>query len=117
MRAMILDSVCGLSETDIPLRAAEIERPEPGSGEVLIKISACGVCHTELDEIEGRTPPPRFPMILGHEIVGTVAEKGPDTGERNKGDTVGIGWFYSSCGTCRYCLSGAENLCASRDRM
>ncbi|MBN1949525.1 MAG: alcohol dehydrogenase catalytic domain-containing protein, partial [Candidatus Cloacimonetes bacterium] len=72
MKAMILKQTCNLSENLLPLEMAVLPDPEPTEDQILIKISACGVCHTELDEIEGRTPPAFFPMILGHEVVGRV---------------------------------------------
>ena len=70
MRAMILPALCRLDENPNPLQLAELPVPEPGPGEILVRVAACGVCHTELDEIEGRTPPPRLPVILGHQVVG-----------------------------------------------
>ncbi len=70
MKAMILNQVSSLKENQAPLQLVELPRPEPGIGEILIRVSACGVCHTELDEIEGRTAPPHFPVILGHQVVG-----------------------------------------------
>jgi len=76
-----------------------------------VKVSACGVCHTELDEIEGRTPPPNFPIVLGHEIVGRVEKTGTNADKFNIGDRVGIGWIYSTCQECKFCLEGKENLC------
>jgi len=89
----------------------EIPKPEPKEDEILIKISACGVCHTELDEIEGRTPPSNFPRILGHQVVGKVIECSTGVECHKVGDRVGVGWIYSSCGKCEFCLSGNENLC------
>jgi len=77
----------------------------------LIQVSACGVCHTELDEIEGRTPPPVFPMVLGHQVVGKVIDKGQNVTRFQIGDRVGVGWIYSSCGNCEFCQRGEENLC------
>ncbi|HEC31265.1 MAG TPA: alcohol dehydrogenase, partial [Deltaproteobacteria bacterium] len=79
--------------------------------EILIQVSACGVCHTELDEIEGRTPPPVFPMVLGHQVVGKVVDKGQNVTRFQIGDRVGVGWIYSSCGNCEFCQKGEENLC------
>jgi propanol-preferring alcohol dehydrogenase len=76
----------------------EKAKPEPGDNEVLVEVSVCGVCHTELDEIEGRTPPPVLPIVPGHEIVGKVAELGPGCRERVVGERVGIGWIHSSTG-------------------
>jgi len=75
-------------------------------------VSACGVCHTELDEIEGRTPPSAFPRILGHQVVGRVAATGPDVRDVRPGDRVGVAWIYSACRRCAYCRDGRENLCA-----
>lgn len=111
MNAMILDAVCDLTRTKHPLRAVDLPVPQPRRDEVLIRVSACGVCHTELDEIEGRTPPPVFPMVLGHQIVGRVEAVGPDVVRLKPGDRVGVGWIHSSCGLCRFCRSGDENLC------
>ncbi len=109
MKAMVLKEIGALGATAERLKLEDVALPQPGAGELLVKISACGVCHTELDEIEGRTPPPRLPGVLGHQIVGRVASDGA----RNfrPGDRVGIGWIYSSCGRCRYCRAGEENLC------
>lgn len=76
MKAMLLDAVCDLSRTTTPLRMTSCPVPAPGDREILIKVAACGVCHTELDEIEGRTPPAHFSVILGHQVVGTVVENG-----------------------------------------
>lgn len=112
MKAMILNRLCDLSVKSNPLEVADLPIPVPGDGEVLVKVSACGVCHTELDEIEGRTPPPYFPVILGHQIVGRVAECGPNACRFQPGTRVGIAWIYSACGSCHHCRSGLENLCA-----
>jgi len=76
----------------------ELPVPEAKEGEILVKVRACGVCHTELDEIEGRTPPPRLPVVLGHEVVGLVAARGPGARRFREGDRVGVGWIHSSCG-------------------
>ena len=111
MKAMVLDSITDLTKNQSPLSLQDIPKPEPGNGEVRLEVSACGVCHTELDEIEGRTPPVRFPMILGHEVVGTVEKLGPGVKERSVGERVGVGWIFSSCGSCRHCLAGEGNLC------
>ena len=85
--------------------------PVPGPKEILVKVSVCGVCHTELDEIEGRLQP-RLPVILGHEIVGRVEGAGPEARTFRQGDRVGIAWINSACGRCRFCQEGNENLCA-----
>jgi len=111
MRAQILERIVKLDENPEPLRLVELPIPEPGVSEILIKVSACGVCHTELDEIEGRTPPPKLPVILGHEVVGRVERLGSGAREFKIGDRVGVAWIYSSCGKCKFCLEGNENLC------
>ena len=111
MRAMVLNEITSLKENRRPLHRVDLPEPTPAEGEVLIRVSACGVCHTELDEIEGRTPPPRFPVVLGHEVVGEVVAAGPGTDKLTVGDRVGVGWIHSSCGECRFCREGEENLC------
>ncbi len=111
MKAMLLCAVTNIRENKSPLKLAEIAKPDPKQGQILIRISVCGVCHTELDEIEGRTPPPRFPRILGHQVVGTVAKLGPKADRFEIGDRVGVAWIFSSCGQCRYCIEGNDNLC------
>jgi len=93
------------------LQLVELPVPEPKDREVLVKISACGVCHTELDEIEGRLQP-KLPVVLGHEVVGRVERPGPGATKFKPGDRVGIAWIYSSCGKCHFCREGNENLCA-----
>jgi len=111
MKAMLLEEISDLSVHRKPLREATVPDPVPGKNDILIKVSACGVCHTELDEIEGRTPPPRLPVILGHQVVGIVADRGKDARFFQAGDRVGVGWIYSSCGTCEFCRKGLDNLC------
>jgi propanol-preferring alcohol dehydrogenase len=111
MKAMVLKQLCDLKENRTPLVCMDWPNPEPGEGELLIKVSACGVCHTELDEIEGRTPPPRFPIILGHQVVGRVAGSGTGAIRFKINDRVGVAWIYSACEKCSFCLSGNENLC------
>jgi len=111
MKAMVLNEICDLKENKNPLQFEDLPNPVPGEKEVLVKISACAVCHTELDEIEGRTPPPQFPVVLGHQIVGTVKETGRNANRYKTGDRVGIAWIYSACGECAFCMEGNENLC------
>jgi propanol-preferring alcohol dehydrogenase len=111
MKAMVLDGPCRLEDNPTPLKLMVLPDPAPAEGEILVKITACGVCHTELDEIEGRTPPPRFPIVLGHQVVGRVAASGPNARTFARGDRVGIAWIFSACGNCRFCRSGNENLC------
>ena len=95
---MILSATAALAENAAPLQLVELETPEPGEEEILIRVSVCGVCHTELDEIEGRTPPPSLPVVPGHEIVGHVAAAGRNTARHKVGERVGVGWIHSSSG-------------------
>lgn len=111
MKAMVLKNICDLRENKEPLEMVDLPDPVPGEKEILVKISTCGVCHTELDEIEGRTPPPRLPVVLGHQVVGKVEKVGSGTNKYKIGDRVGIAWIYSACGKCDFCLQGNENLC------
>jgi propanol-preferring alcohol dehydrogenase len=111
MRAMVLRRVTSLEDSDAPLEQDRLPDPVPAAGEVLVRVLACGVCHTELDEIEGRTPPPHLPVVPGHEVVGRVEALGPKSSLHSVGDRVGVGWIYSSCGKCEHCLAGEENLC------
>ncbi len=111
MKAMILPHLGPLHEGESRLVLTEFPVPEPKENEILVRVSACGVCHTELDEIEGRTPPPALPVIPGHQIIGRVEVVGANVSLFQVNDRVGIGWIYSSCGKCHYCLSGNDNLC------
>ncbi len=95
---MLLEHLGPMTRGSAPLFLAEVPRPRPESDELLLKVLACGVCHTELDEIEGRTPPPGLPVILGHEIVGRVEEVGREVTQHAVGDRVGVGWIHSSSG-------------------
>jgi propanol-preferring alcohol dehydrogenase len=112
MKAMLLHKICDLSVNDKPLEYADIPKPEAADGEVLLRVNVCGVCHTEIDEIEGRTPPGKFPIILGHQVIGIIEDIHGESEGIRTGDRVGIAWIYSSCGKCEYCLSGRENLCS-----
>jgi propanol-preferring alcohol dehydrogenase len=105
MRAMLLDAA------HTPLRPAEMPRPEPGPDQVLVQVRACGVCRTDLHVFDGELPNPKLPLVLGHEIVGTVAGKGERVERLAVGDRVGIPWLGWTCGVCIYCRSGRENLC------
>ncbi len=91
MKAMILATTAALAENAEPLQLVELETPKAGEGEILIKVSVCGVCHTELDEIEGRMTPPSLPVVPGHEIVGRVAASGRNTTQYKEGVRVGVG--------------------------
>ncbi|MDH5363824.1 MAG: zinc-dependent alcohol dehydrogenase family protein [Dehalococcoidia bacterium] len=109
MKAMVLNRISSVEEK--PLELVDLPDPVPSPGQILVKVSTCGVCHTELDEIEGRVSPSRFPMILGHEIVGKVEGLGPGVTKFKEGDRVGIAWINWACGECSFCLKGEENLC------
>jgi propanol-preferring alcohol dehydrogenase len=105
MRAMVLfEPATGLKETELPL-------PRPAPGEVLLRVHACAVCRTDLHVVDGELPDPKLPLIPGHEIVGHVAELGADAHRFAIGDRVGIPWLGRTCGVCRYCKIGLENLC------
>ena len=94
-----------------PLELVDLPVPAPAPDHVLIRVSACGICHTEIDEIEGRLVPPKFPIVPGHEIVGRVHAVGSEVRKYRPGDRVGIAWIHSSCGRCSFCARGDENLC------
>lgn len=111
MRAMVMKKICDLSVERTPLELEEIPVPHPEKRELLVRISVCGVCHTELDEIEGRTPPSRLPMIPGHQVIGRIEALGKGAARFRPGDRVGIAWIYSACGRCGFCRTGEENLC------
>jgi len=117
MKAMLLREITSLKQNQTPLSFADVPEPVSGEGELLLRVTRCGVCHTELDEIEGRTPPPHLPVILGHQVVGTVesdsslSEDQQQTAGLQNGQRVGVAWIASACGHCQYCLSGKENLC------
>jgi len=96
-----------------PLRAAELPTPEPERGQIRVKVLACGVCRTDLHVVDGELPNPKLPIIPGHEIVGTVDALGEGTRRFKIGERVGIPWLGWTCGECRYCASGQENLCDS----
>jgi propanol-preferring alcohol dehydrogenase len=98
MRAMILERTMTLTQDAAPLRITRLPKPEPGVGEIRIRVSACGVCHTELDEIEGRTAPSVFPIVPGHEVVGYVDQAGAAATRYQRGERVGVGWIHHSSG-------------------
>ncbi len=113
MRAMVLKRLCNFAENQTPLELMELPVPVAGEKEILLKVSACGVCHTELDEIEGRTPPAQLPIVPGHQVVGRVEAVGRQVSNNKIGDRVGVAWIFSACGACKFCLAGNENLCQS----
>ena len=105
MRAMVLE------QAGSPLVAAELPEPEPGPGQIRIRVSACGVCRTDLHVVDGELPDPKLPLVLGHQVVGTVEAAGEGSERFAAGQRVGIPWLGWTCGECRYCRSGRENLC------
>jgi propanol-preferring alcohol dehydrogenase len=96
---------------EAPLRGVEKEQPVPGAGEVRVRVRCCALCHTDLHTVEGDLPLPKLPVVPGHQIVGVIDAVGAGVRQRREGDRVGIPWLYSTCGQCRYCRSGQENLC------
>ncbi len=126
MKAMLLREITSLKQNETPLSSTNTPKPVAGEGEILLRVTRCGVCHTELDEIEGRTPPPHLPVILGHQVVGVVEgiqslREAPPRGQTLEvqrqetldsatkvGQRVGVAWIASACGHCQYCLSGAD---------
>jgi alcohol dehydrogenase, propanol-preferring len=109
MRALILENT-GPVETN-PLREVHLPIPQPASGELRVKVSACGLCHTDLHTVEGDLPPHKHPVVPGHQIVGRVEAIGSGAGGYKEGDRVGIPWLHSTDGTCEYCRNDLENLC------
>jgi len=109
-----LHKIVSLDEINEPLCLVDLPVPSPASNEVLIKVSACGVCHTELDEIEGRTPPARLPVVPGHEVVGRIEALGEGVKNLNIGDRVGVGWIHHSSGekdenlSSQFCATGRD---------
>ncbi len=109
MKAMVLDRQAPVEEK--PLRMADLPIPEPSSRQILVKVSVCGACHTDLDEVEGRVEPTISPVVPGHQVVGIVSDKGEAVTRFKIGDRVGITWLFSSCDKCDFCRAGNENLC------
>jgi alcohol dehydrogenase, propanol-preferring len=105
MRTMLLD------RPGTPLRPADLPDPEPGPGQVLLRVQACGICRTDLHVADGELAYPKLPLVLGHEIVASVVRCGPGAGRFRPGDRVGVPWLGWTCGECRYCRSDRENLC------
>ena len=101
------------TEVGKPLQMKEIPKPKPSKNQVLIKVSVCALCRTDLHVIDGELTDPKLPLVIGHQIIGVVEEIGEMTTGINVGDRVGVPWLGSACGACEYCLEGAENLCGS----
>ena len=111
MRAMRIHRLGALTSSRPALEEDLVPIPGPGDSELLVQVHTCGVCHTEIDEIEGRTPPLSLPMTPGHQVVGSVVDQGPACELGLLGKRVGIAWIHSACGGCQWCLGGRENLC------
>jgi propanol-preferring alcohol dehydrogenase len=111
MKVWMIDRVSDLSVEKAPLMPADIPVPELKQGQILLRVKACGICHTEIDEIEGRTMPPAYPVIPGHQVIGVVEKHRGSRRDIHQGDRIGVAWIYSACGICEYCKSGQENLC------
>jgi propanol-preferring alcohol dehydrogenase len=109
MKAMILKKAGPIEER--PLEPVEVPVPEPKTGEILVRISMCGLCHTDIHTVEGDFDLPVLPIIPGHQIVGTVEKTGPGVTSPAIGERVGAAWLYSTCGKCGFCQKGMENLC------
>src|SRR3982074_2204738 len=107
MRAMVLDAA------RTRLESRDVVDPRPGPGEVLLDVHACGLCRTDLHIVDGELRGAKLPLILGHQIVAPVAAAGSEGTTLSVGDRVGVPWLGWSCGVCRYCMSGRENLCDS----
>jgi propanol-preferring alcohol dehydrogenase len=113
MKAWVIYKQIDLKEDASPLQWVDMPKPEPRAGEILLKVKVCGVCHTEVDEIEGRTPPPIYPVIPGHQVIGIVEKTRGKRVDIVPGDRVGVAWIFDACGKCSYCRSGQQNLCES----
>ncbi|MCD6193470.1 MAG: alcohol dehydrogenase catalytic domain-containing protein, partial [Candidatus Aminicenantes bacterium] len=109
MKAMVLEKFAPIEEK--PLVFKEISPPQPEDDEILVEVSVCGVCHTDLHTVEGDLPQVKLPIIPGHQVIGRVKELGPRASRFNPGDRVGIAWLYSTDETCEFCRQGLENLC------
>lgn len=111
MKAWVIERITPIEADSAPLKMIELPVPQPAADQILIKVQTCGVCHTEIDEIEGRAAPANLPMVPGHQVVGQVVEKGKLAKKFQIGDRVGVAWIYAACGQCDFCLRGEENLC------
>ena len=109
MKAWLIHETAPAEEKKLFL--CEVEKPVPASGEILIEVSACGVCHTDLHLVEGELIAPKLPLIPGHQVIGTVADTGQEATLFKPGERVGVAWLHSACGKCRYCRNNLENLC------
>jgi propanol-preferring alcohol dehydrogenase len=110
MKAVILEKPAPVE--DNPLRVVDLPVPEPEPGRVLVKVHACGICHTDLHQVEGELPLHKTPVIPGHQVVGTVIETGENVEKIKAGDRVGMAWLHDTCGKCSHCVGSQENLCS-----
>jgi propanol-preferring alcohol dehydrogenase len=113
VKAMLLEFPAPVA--DSPLKLVDLPPPVPGPGQIVIQVSHCGVCHTDLHTVEGELPLERLPVIPGHQVVGQVIDQGPGVLSFQPGDRVGLAWLFKACGNCRFCLGGQENLCESAE--
>src|SRR5437660_9446633 len=113
MKACVLQAPAKVESN--PLQYEDVPAPEPGEGELLVRVDACGVCRTDLHVVEGELAPRKSPVIPGHQVVGTVDGTGPDARRFKLGDRVGVAWLHRTDGSCEYCASGRENLCDAPD--
>uniref|UniRef100_A0A7V6A1K4 alcohol dehydrogenase n=1 Tax=Desulfobacca acetoxidans TaxID=60893 RepID=A0A7V6A1K4_9BACT len=113
MKAMLLEFPGPVANS--PLKLVDLPPPVPGPGQIVIQVSHCAVCHTDLHTVEGELPLERLPVIPGHQVVGRVIDQGPGVLNFQPGDRVGLAWLFKACGSCRFCLSGRENLCESAE--
>ena len=113
MQAMVLRKPDKIENN--PLQIGDVSKPEIGSKDILVRVQACGICHTDLHTVEGELPLPRLPIIPGHQVVGIVEKKGAEARRFNLGDRVGIAWLNSTCRKCEFCKSGRENLCENAE--
>ncbi len=111
MKAMVLEQIAPIESS--PLNLRELPVPQPGPGEVRLRVSCCAICRTDLHVIEGDLPRHTLPIVPGHQIIGTVEAVGPQCRVLQIGDRVGVAWLRGTCGACRFCASGKENLCES----
>jgi propanol-preferring alcohol dehydrogenase len=113
VKAMLLEFPGPVASS--PLKPVDLPPPVPGPGQIVIQVSHCGVCHTDLHTVEGELPLERLPVIPGHQVVGQVVDQGPGVLQFQPGDRVGLAWLFKTCGDCRFCLGGQENLCESAE--
>ncbi|HPC74416.1 MAG TPA: zinc-dependent alcohol dehydrogenase family protein [Syntrophales bacterium] len=109
MKAMVLKRATAVEEN--PLEYIDIPDPDPAPGEILIRVRVCGICRTDLHTVEGEILPSKMPIVPGHQVIGTVAARGPEAKRFVEGDRVGMAWLFRTCGVCSFCLAGKENLC------